>query len=210
MAKGHALDQTRTDGARAQGAHATVKDARVCAWGEAVLKLRRTSCAFAVALFTVAATPLNAQPISVLVVESNDWTTHRRGQLANKFVLSAGTNIAGTGNFTLASLGPTGLLALTCSQIQTFDVVYAPIAFSSDTTSRNAIRDNPAFGQCFAGSGRAVIAAYHAEDHGQPATGQFLFDALTWIAGISNCHNQVKDCQTFTRLGALSSSALSR
>ena len=127
--------------------------------------------------------------ISVLVVERNDETTFRQDQLASKLVPSAGEGgetIADTGNFTLTSLGPTGLAALTCGQIQDFDVVYAPIASALDTTSRNAIKDNPAFAQCFASSERAVITGYHAEasvHDNDPATGQFLFDALTWIAG---------------------------
>jgi len=121
--------------------------------------------------------------INVLVVEASDASTSRQSQLDNKFVPTANTSIAGTGNFVLSSLGPTGLAALTCIQIQAFDVVFIPITFDSDTTSRNAIRDNPAFSACFPSSERAVVFGYHALEHSQAATGQFLFDALTWVAG---------------------------
>lgn len=128
--------------------------------------------------------PAIAQPpFDVLVVESTDASTSRQSQLDSKFVPSAGTTISGTGDFILTSLGPTGLAALTCSQIQTFDVVYVPITSAGDTASRDAIKNNPAFAQCFTSTERAVINGYHAEDHSQPATGQFLFDALTWIDG---------------------------
>ena len=119
------------------------------------------------ALVMATTTPVNAQ-VSVLVAEVDNVTTFRQDQLANKFVPSASTTIAGTGQFALTSLGPTGLAALTCTQIQAFDVVYVP---NPSTALANAIRDNPAFAECFASGERAVITGYHAEDHALKITG---------------------------------------
>jgi len=119
-----------------------------------------------------------SQPTLVLVAEDNDVTTPRKNQLAAKVVTVPAGTIGGSGLFTLTSLGPTGLAALTCAQIQAFHVVYVPITSGAE---RDAIKNNPAFAQCFQSSERAVLTGYHAEDHENPATGQFLFDALTWI-----------------------------
>jgi Big-like domain-containing protein len=141
----------------------------------------------AVALFVTLATggQVAAAPtplIDVLVVESSDVSTFRTTQLAAKPVAIGGPpTIGASGQFALTSMGPTGLAALTCSQLQAFDILYVPITGGGDTASRDAIKNNPAFAQCFSSSERAVVTGYHAEDHGNPGTGQFLYDAMVWI-----------------------------
>ena len=104
----------------------------------------------------------------VLVLEANDFTNAKGNQIGNK-----------TTGLTITSEGPTAFAART--DFSSFDVVFLPCVFSR--APRNAAKNNSAFQAMAQAGGRVVLTGLHADDHGQAGAGQFLKDAITWIAG---------------------------